>query len=281
MYPAARVLAFLLRLLPPGLLRAIGTLAGLVWYHLIPIRRRVAVENVSACITSGDRRAAAAIVRRNFINLCRFTLEFAARRPGYEKGASVEGDGAIRDALAAGKGAIVATAHVGNWDLNTEVGPAVGIPLHVVTRRIKLEGLQRFWDEARAGRGNTYLPRNVPIPVLLKILRDNGCVALVYDQHMPRGRGVPVPFFGRDASTIYAPAVMHYRTGAPVFPVFGGIEPDGSYLVKVLPPVEVPPTGDLRRDSAAFMAALNRHLEDWIRAHPDQWLWAHKRWKLK
>jgi KDO2-lipid IV(A) lauroyltransferase len=279
MYRVAKALAFFLRLLPRGVVTALGTLAGLFWYYVVPIRRRVAVENVAACITSGDRAAARRIVLRNFINLCRFSLEFAARRPGYTDGATVEGHGAIREALEQGRGAIVATGHVGNWDLNTEMGPIVGIPLHVVTRQIAMEGIQRFWDESRSGRGNTYLPRNVPIAELLKILRANGCVALVFDQHMPPKRGLRVPFFGRDASTAYSPAVLHFRTGAPVFPVFGGLEPDGRYVVRVEPAVTVPPTGDLRADSAAMMTALNRRLEDWIRAHPDQWLWAHRRWK--
>ncbi|MBI5525939.1 MAG: lysophospholipid acyltransferase family protein [Deltaproteobacteria bacterium] len=279
MYLFARALAFFLRLLPRGVVAAMGTLAGLVWYHVVRIRRRVAEENVAACITSGDRSAARRIVRRNFVKLCRFSLEFAARRAGYTAGVTVEGHEAIREALENGKGAVIATGHVGNWDLNTEMGPIVGIPLHVVTRRIAMEGLQRFWDESRTGRGNTYLARNLPIVELLRVLRGNGCVALVFDQHMPPRRGVRVPFFGREASTAYSPAVLHFRTGAPVFPVFGGLEPDGRYVVRVEAAVTIPSTGDLRADSAKMMTELNRRLENWIRAHPDQWLWAHRRWK--
>jgi KDO2-lipid IV(A) lauroyltransferase len=148
-----------------------------------------------------------------------------------------------------------------------------------VSRKVALPGVQRFWEEARGKRGNVYLPQNVPATELLKVLKSGGCVTLAIDQNMPPKHGVRVPFFGREASTTFAPALLHLRTGAPIFPVFGGREPDGRYVVKALPELKFEKTGDFRADSEAITARLNSVLEDFIRSHPDQWLWMHRRWK--
>ena len=280
MYLLVKTLSLALRALPRGLLDALGALAGLAWYWLVPIRRRVAIDNVSAALTGGDRAAAAVIVRHSFVNLCKFTLAFAARCPGDTAGVTVEGDGPLKAAVAAGKGAIVATAHTGDWDLNEMTGPAIGVHLHVLTRKVHMRGIQRFWEESRTARRNVYLPHNTAVTEMLGVLRAGGCLALVYDQNMPPKRGVRVPFFGRDASTSFAPAVLHFRTGAPIFPTFGARMPDGRYVIRIHPPLDaMARTGDLRADSAAMMTALNRLLEDWIRQYPDQWLWVHRRWK--
>lgn len=280
MYLLAKTLARLLRLLPRGLLAAAGTVAGLLWYYVLPIRRRVAIDNVAASLTGGDRAAAAPIVRRSFGNLCRFTIAAIARGPDDVRGVAVSGEGPLKEAIAAGKGAIVVTAHTGDWDLNELIGPAIGLTLHVPTRRVGIAGVQRYWEEVRAGRGNVYLPYNTPMTELLGILRAGGCLALVFDQNMPPKRGVPAAFFGRPASTVYAPAVLHFRTGAPIFPAFGAREPGGRYVAEIFPAIAPPArTGDLRADAAAVMTTLNGFLEEWIRRFPDQWLWAHRRWK--
>jgi KDO2-lipid IV(A) lauroyltransferase len=279
MYWIAKALARLMAMLPPRAIRLFGRLGGLLWYYIIPVRKKLAIDNVSASITGGDRVRAAAIVKSNMINLFTGALEAGARLLKEPEAWTIEGLDAFKAHLSTGKGAILAVAHTGNWDLNELIATQVGVKLYLVTRRIRNKGLQRFWEEIRARRGNTYFPQDAPASDLLKVVRGGGVLTLAFDQNMPPKHGVRVPFFGRSASTTFAPAMIHLRTGVPIYPFMGGREPDGRYLVKIMPPLDVPKTGDFRKDIETITTALNSVLEKYIKEHPDQWLWMHRRWK--
>ena len=91
--------------------------------------------------------------------------------------------------------------------------------------------------------------------------------------------GIAVPFFGRPALTSPVLARLSLRTGAPVVPISAYPEPGGRYRVVVRPPI-LPPEG---QDGDEAVAALTRRYlevaEEDIRAHPEMWLWMHRRWE--
>jgi KDO2-lipid IV(A) lauroyltransferase len=88
-----------------------------------------------------------------------------------------------------------------------------------------------------------------------------------------------VDFFGHPASTMSALAVLAARTGAPVVPAAIWREPDGRHVLELGAPIPFEQTGKLRRDVVRMTERYTGFIEAQIRAHPEQWLWTHKRWK--
>jgi KDO2-lipid IV(A) lauroyltransferase len=109
---------------------------------------------------------------------------------------------------------------------------------------------------------------------LLQALREGRAIALLPDQSH---KDVFIEFFGKPAGTALGPAVLAERTGAPMLPVFCYRIGPGRYRMDVLPPIEV--DHDEEDRPLALTKAFTAELEGAIRAHPEQWLWFHDRWR--
>ncbi|MCE9616437.1 MAG: hypothetical protein K8T26_19360 [Lentisphaerae bacterium] len=178
-----------------------------------------------------------------------------------------------------GQGAILTTAHFGNWEV---VGQAFSYykPVVAIARRMN----NPFTDDLIQGRklGHRFrmiMKHEVTGAALLAVLKQGEILAILIDQHA-RDRGIPVPFFGRPASTYTSAALLHLRSGAPLgFVSCVRLGPLRYQLHwrQIAHPVGAP------RNHAAILAILtgiNHALEDAIRAHPEQYLWGHRRWRL-
>jgi len=154
-----------------------------------------------------------------------------------------------------------------------------GIPLHIVTRQQHVQGVNRFWMSVRAKFGMGFVPPKNSVFHIHRLLKQGKAVAMVIDQHMPPGRGIGVPFFGKLASTTYAPALMAFTTGAQILPVSIERIRRGRHRVCIEAPVEVKRDGDRTKEVLRLTSALNKWLEEKIIQNPDQWLWIHRRWK--
>lgn len=278
------VLSLFFRCLPRRVADGFGVALGWMWYYLVPVRRAVARANLRAALDDLSSTELRRLVRATFIQTSRCAVEFL-RLPGLDRRRSealVEHEGLehLERARALGRGVIVATAHFGNFDLMAGVEALRGVPLHVVTRTQHVASINRFWMRVRAQTGLRFVPDRNAAFRIRRLLRDNQVVALAIDQHMPPSRGIPVPFFGRPASTTHAPALLSLTTGAPILPVSIERLPAGRHRVLIEPPLETAATGNRNEDVLQMTLALNRWLEGRIRARPDHWLWIHRRWKL-
>ena len=185
----------------------------------------------------------------------------------------------LRDVLAAGKGAIFVTAHLGPWEMFGMLARHWGVPLTSVYRPMKNPYIDRFMWRYRAAHGQTLVPKYGAAPALLRVLRRGGYIALLADQHA-KDEGLWVPFFGRPASTTPAPALLALRTGAPIVTGYARRLP-GLYRFEVFcdEPLFVRPTGDRPADVRNATIEINRRIEGYVRQFPDQWLWMHRRWR--
>jgi KDO2-lipid IV(A) lauroyltransferase len=185
----------------------------------------------------------------------------------------------LERAIAGGRGVVVVTAHFGNWDLLACLAAKLGVPLHVVSRDLKGGRTGRAWFAAREAAGLHLHAAQGSAGELLAALRRGEVVAFVIDQHMPPKWGVPVPFFGRPASTIDAPAILAARTGAAVHPAFlirEGFERHRLWVGTEIPLAPGRGRAAVRENTARFSAAV----EEAVRTYPEQWIWVHRRWKL-
>ena len=183
------------------------------------------------------------------------------------------------DALAEGKGVILATGHLGNWEVAGAALALREVPLDVVVQRQRNPYVNRRIAAVRERIGFNLIDRRHAPRQALRALRDGRVVAFAADQNAGRA-GVFVPFFGRLASTHRGPALMALRTGAPVVCLACIRQPDGIYEV-TLTRLESDRSGDPEEAVIRLTAAFTAALELAIRRAPEQYFWLHRRWRTR
>ena len=148
----------------------------------------------------------------------------------------------------------------------------------VVARALDNTLLDRMLTDLRASTGDIVIDRKGGLRRIMRALQANQAVAVLIDQHILTAEAVKVDFMGRPAATTSAVAVLAMRTGAAVIPAFSLPLNDGRYRLIYERPLEVgsPDDPDAVRD---LTQRCTKVLEKYVRAHPERWLWMHRRWR--
>lgn len=187
----------------------------------------------------------------------------------------------LREALAEGKGAILATGHYGNWEIAAAAVAARGVPIAAIVKRMGNRLVDARLEALRRGLGVETIEMGKASRLVPRVLREGGIVGIVGDQDARRS-GVFVPFFGRPASTHRGTALFALRLGAPVFACTARRLPGAEVRYEVSGHrVPVRSTGDLEADVTRLTGQLAAALEADVRAAPEQYFWFHRRWKTK
>jgi len=243
----------------------------------LPRLRRVAERNLAFAMPEED---AGRIIDGVFRSIARLLAAFA-KFPAIGRGNAAqwvrcEGAEHFEQALRAGRGVLFATAHLGNWELSAFAHALFTGPMNVVVRPLDNPLIDRMVERRRGLSGNRLISKRDIARPILKALAANEAVGILIDQNSSPDSGVFVDFFGMPACSGTGFAKLAARSGAAVIPGFAlWSEEERRYVLRFYPPV--PMTGDAARDTAA----LQRKLEEIVRAHPDQWLWIHRRWKTR
>ena len=255
-------------------------------FHLAPRQRRAGLRNLQMAFPELSLKAREGILRGSFENLGRLLVEFT-HMPELNKGnicRFVVHDGLENylEGLRRGRGVIFMTAHFGAWELSSFAHAVYGYPLRFVVRPIDNPRVERLISTYRTRSGNIPIERRSAARDILKALRQNEAVGILFDQNTTRSKGVFAEFFGIPAATTPALALFALRTGAAVVPGF--LIWDASlrkHRLRLDPPVQLIETGNLEHDVLENTKVFNKILESYIRAYPDQWLWIHRRWKTR
>ena len=197
--------------------------------------------------------------------------------------APVEGLEHFRREYDKGRGVILLTGHLGNWEMALR-RIAVEAPgkAHPVIRRIKNQAVNDFIDRHRrlCGKGDSLLADLGPKP-LIRALRAGEVLIFLLDQNAGEGEGSFVPFLGRPAATYTSLARLSLMTGLPVLPAACQRVSGGRFRGRILPPI--PPETSLPPEEAAVhLTTLYGHaLDTLVRDYPEQWIWMHRRWKTR
>ncbi len=270
-----------MRVLPLKLRRGLARLLANTAF-LLGIRRRVAFDNLRAAFPEWPERDRRLTARLCYEHLARTALDSVCADlipdAELERTVIVEDWGELGRALASG-GVLIASAHLGSWELLAEVMARRKVKLSAVVR--PLEGaFNAHVVAARQKAGVELILQRGALKNMIKAVRAGRCVVQLIDQSLPADAGVFVPFFGRPASTTPALSMAALRTKAPVFVVVSVRDGD-QHRFFFEGPVPLPETGDRRADVTAHTAQLSAILERYIRRYPNQWLWLHRRWKVQ
>ena len=194
---------------------------------------------------------------------------------------TMEGFQEFEEAVAEGRGGIIITGHLGNWEIGGASVSARGIPLDVVHQRQPHPLFDGDLNRTRNRLGMEVIERGEAPRGVLRSLRKGKVVALVADQNMRTG-GIFVDFFGVPAATAKGPALFALRTGAPVFLGVALRLPGGRQRYRVvMERVQVEESGDLDRDVESLTALHAARLQHYVEEHPGQYFWQHRRWKTR
>ncbi len=273
-FRAGLALAFIM---PPRLARWFSWLIVFLGYPLATKARAAARMNLGR--VTGQRGAGLeALCRQNLFNFGSTLADYfcGSRATPEDIGRLFEnwhGLPKIQAARAAGKGVILVTVHLGNWELGAIQLAAMGEPVTVVTREEPSVELARWRENTRRRLGIktvTIGSGNFAFVDVMNALKRNELIALLADR--PEGEtGVPVTFFGAPTKFSPAPVLLWKQTGAAVMPVFVYRAPSGKYVGHAESPIEMsdyPERADLLIQNTQRIAAVCERI---IRAHPEQW----------
>lgn len=248
---------------------------------LAPRLRRTAWRNFELAMPELGLEERARLLEGCWMNLAR-VIAMMAQFPRIGKDnirefIRYEGLENYQQAKARGRGVLVATAHLGNWEFSAFAHALLTEPMAVVARPMDNPLLDDVVTRYRTMSGNQVIGRGQNfLRPLMETLRDNGAVGILADQNVTADRGVFVEFFGRKACVDAGLVRLAHRTGAAVVPGYAlWSEAEGRYVLHFEPEIEM--SGDAQADTQAVQARL----EAAIRRAPEQWLWIHRRWKTR
>ncbi|HME92299.1 MAG TPA: lipid A biosynthesis acyltransferase [Myxococcaceae bacterium] len=286
-YWAIRSSLSLLGLIPAKRAGRLGEAFGALAFALAGSERRKALEAIATAFPQLSEAARLDLARRCFRHLGRCAFEMACFR---EIDRAVESwvdwpqqeQELFRQAAARGRGVVLVTGHVGNWELLGRRIAREGIAPFLAVAKEATDGrLTELVDgfRARAGVESIWRGQEGSAKRLLRALRSGHILTLLIDQDT-RVQSVFVPFFGQPAATPRAAADLALRTGASVVVGFCQRDGGGRYHLST-EELKLDLSGDRESDATAVTAALTARIEAAIRRAPEQWVWMHRRWKTR
>jgi KDO2-lipid IV(A) lauroyltransferase len=184
-----------------------------------------------------------------------------------------------RRLVQSGKPVLCFAAHLANWELPAVAGKLLGARTALLYRRPNIRPISDLIVKLREPLMGELVPTGLAAPVqLARLLQSGAHVGMLADQHFTRG--VEVIFFGRRCIANPLIALLARQTGCPIHGVRVVRQPDGnSFSGQITEAVEPVRDAAGRVDIAGTMQAVTAVIEGWVREHPEQWLWLHRRWR--
>ena len=276
------------RILPYSVVKAMTNFIIAVAFFFVKSKRAIAKESLDIAfgntISDEDKKR---IIKTCFANLGRAAIElmyFTDHPEMIREKVSFEGKERLDNVLKQGKGAILVSAHFGNFPLMLLRLVQEKYPTNGIMRQSRDEIIEKDFLAMRNRFGLKTIyshPRTECVNQSLKVLRNNELLFIPLDQNAGAKGGVFVEFFGQPAATATGPAVFAMRTGAPIVPIFTMREVDDRQKIIIDEPFYIEEKED---DAATILACtikITQIIEKYIRRYPHEWGWMHRRWKTR
>ena len=285
LYYLARVFAYLICFFPLTIARPIGGLLGRIAFRALPRYRKITLANLGAAFGRENTPVQiAAIAEKVFENLGRVGAELLnfpkINRGNIDRIVDIIGLENLNAALGSGKGVILVTGHIGNWELLALAIKLKGYKGAVIARRIYFDKYDKFLNFLRGVHDVDVIYRDDSPKKILKVLKDNGIIGILADQDVDSVDGVFVNFFGQPAYTPSGPAALAAASGARILPCY--IAREGrAHKLFIDDALSLDDTGDRQSDLVSNTKKWSNRIEAYISRNTAQWVWMHRRWKTK
>ncbi len=260
----------------------VGFCIGVLWFDILRIRRKIIFQNLDKAFPDKSKKQKTQIARASCVNLGMTYVEFMCMRflnKSHLSEFKVYGEEHLIRAREKGKGVCLLTLHLGNGDYACAGFAMMGNPLVLISKEFKVKWLNDVWFNMRKRFGMTFIKPRRSSYDILKSLKAKKTVIFVMDQFMGPPIGVETTFFGHPTGSAMGLAVMAQRASSPVVPIYTRRTKLGITEIHFFP--EIPFIEKESKDATiAYMTqAYQDKLEEFVREHPDQWMWVHRRFK--
>ncbi len=280
-YYLLKAISAIVCLLPRGFTEVLGLGLGNFAWLVIPRKRKVlAHDQIVACLgvteKEAERIAKASVVR--FGPMLFEVLRFPVIKKNPQAYVRIEGLEKLQQGMAEGRGAVIASAHSGNWELMGGAFAMAGIPLVGVAMKQKSSGSDRFINEYRTLIG-MHITYKTGVREMFDMLKKGWAIGLIMDQDTNRHDGLVLDFFGQPTNCTPGAASMARFQDVPIFTSFMHRDAQGRHTLFVEGPFHVEKTKDKREDVRQMTQFLTHEIEKHVRRYPEEWFWLHDRWK--
>jgi len=260
-----------------------SSLLAVIFFYLIPIQKKTTIENLTNAFPGYSPKKIKQIAFGSYKSFAITLIEILSipwmSKEDIINSVKCSNINLVKEKYIENHGVILLTAHYGNWEfMALSIALQAGIPLSIVVKDQRNAYVSDWLNRMRCKWGNKVVLLGISIRQIYKELKNKNVVAMVADQRGPFD-GVRVNFFNRRTSVYSGPAVLALKTNAPILYAIPVRQPDASYSCEFF---EIK-TNDLLGAREDQIVELNQRmfnfLESYIRRHPEQWLWMHKRWK--
>ena len=240
---------------------------------------KVIRKNLSMALPDIDQTRQDEIIKGMWGNLGRTFMEYFSLSRQNVSSYEVEGLEYLDQLINDGKPGLMFSAHYGNWEIGTYIAHARGMELTQVTRFLNNPYMQPIVNWIHELVARKVIPKGPKgARQIIKEMQQKRHVSMLMDQKM--NEGLPIPFFGRDAMTASAIAKIALKYDCPILP-FHVIRTKGAKCKVIYhPPIIVDKDSTKTNDEQTIeiLTTINNLIEGWIRDHPEQWFWVHRRW---
>jgi len=272
-------------LVPYRLSLKVGEALGSVLFFIWGSRRRIAIENLKGAISRGAlivNSSPESVIKQNFRNLGKSFVEVIKIYYGLGdriiENVEIRGIERFRKAIGRGAGAILVSGHCGNWELKAIAFSVKVSPFSVVARPINNPFLNYVVERVREKYGNHVIYKKGALKEILLLLKRNGAAGILMDQSVLASEGLITDFLGKKDYTMKTPALLAMKTGSAVIPGFLRRAGDG-HVLEIGEEITLDKSDDADKDLVNNTIKFQRHIEEYIRQNPSEWLWMHRRWK--
>ncbi len=282
MYNAFRFASVVIPRLPRWFVLSLANAIGLAaWLVASKARKRATANTIHVLgpqvqATCAGRRRLGKTVRGMFKNSVRNYLEafyLPYTRPEWLLGhVDIRGLEHLEAALAQGKGVILFSAHLGPFEYLVQWLAFKGYQSTIPVERLKDQRMLDLMLKLRSSQGVHFIPLggSGPLRSIIQALRNNQIVLITADRAV-EGESVVKPFFGEPARLPLGPVLLSQRTGAALLGAFGW-RASSKRIAGVFIPLSFELTEEEQADSGKLMCGVIERMEQFIKAHPEQWV---------
>lgn len=280
-YILYRIGEFLSLYLPFEFSYALARAISHLQYRLSGQDRTSVRNNLRAIFPGIDDRLLERYTKNVFINFGRYLVVFFKFKKldltYIKKNVSIEGRDYIDEALAWGRGLIVVSGHIGNWELGGVTLGLLGYPVNAITLTHTHKRVNDFFNRQRTSKGLRVIPLDKAVRASLEAFNRNEIVCILGDRDFTQG-GLVLNFLGLPTMIPKGPAVFALRNKTPIIVCFPLQESKGKLRLIFHPPIKFIPSGEYENDVRVLTELYLRPIEDCIRQYPDQWAMFRRFW---